>query len=155
MDNGANIILYNNLKSDKIKINWNKNPIEMGKFMSFLTVQTIIVWNHLGSDTGWTRRENKDLNLIVCGGCVNGVEYLDSIQFGAKMQNRYNDFVNPFALFEIMTQEGRDFFFAYYRQDIEDILEKHKQGLVYLKNRVSDAEATILTIRREIDKMHK
>ena len=154
MSKNINAILYNNLKSDKIKINWNKRPIEMDKFLSFLTVPVEIDRDHLGSDTGWTRRKNDEIKLIVCGGCVKGVEYLDSIEFGIELQNGYNNYVNPFALFDILTQDGRDFFSNYYRGDIEDILNAEKQRLEYLKNRVIDAEDTIEVIEAEKRKLN-
>ena len=109
---------YGKLPVDKIKINGNKNPIEMDKFLKFLTVETVRSNDHLGSDNGWTKLENKELNLSVDGGIVNKTEYLDSIKFGNKLANPYNNYVNPFFLWEILTKDGLDFFFAYYENEI-------------------------------------
>lgn len=107
-----------NLKYDKIKINWNKNPIPMDLFLSFLTIPTEISRNHLGSSNGWTKRFNTEHSLEISGGIVGGVNYLDSIIYRKNLHNPYNDYVNPFYLFEIMTDEGNRFFIDYYKEEI-------------------------------------
>lgn len=110
---------YHDLDKDKIQINWNKNPIQMVKFLSFLTVETIRTNDRLGSGNGWTLFENKDLKLKIGGGIVGGVEYLDTIEYGVKLANSYNNYVNPFYLFEIMNEDGKKFFFEYYQKEID------------------------------------
>lgn len=121
----------------KIEINWNKNPIPMNLFLSFLTIPTERITDHLGSDNGWTRRENKEYKLIIGGGITGGVNYLDSIQYGIKNQNPYNNYVNPFALFDVMNDEGRKFFIEYYKEDINSIIEKSKAQIEHHKQQIA------------------
>ena len=111
---------YGKLPDDKIKIKWNKNPIRMDIFLEFLTVSTIRSNDHLGSCNGWTKLQNKELNLSISGGIVCGIEYLDSLSFGEKLANPYNNFVNPFYLWEILTKKGMDFFYIYYDAEITE-----------------------------------
>src|SRR5688572_9885530 len=107
MNNELKSAFYNKLQTDKIKIYWNKNPIRMDLFLSFLTVATERSQKHLGSDTGWTKHFNKECNLIVSGGIVGNTEYLDSLEYGIKLSNPYNNYVNPFYLFDILTTKGK------------------------------------------------
>lgn len=122
---------YNKLPTDKIKISWNENPIKMDLFLSFLTVPVIRSNKHLGLDTGWTLFENKEHNLRVDGGIVNSIEYLDSLSFGNKLSNPYNDFVSPFYLWEILNDDGRKFFVDYYESDISKIINKLAYKIEY------------------------
>ncbi|NCW12405.1 MAG: hypothetical protein EBV82_04425 [Chitinophagia bacterium] len=50
-DSAINKELYSKLKHDKIQINWNKNPIKMDLFLSFLTVDVTRSTTHLGFET--------------------------------------------------------------------------------------------------------
>lgn len=111
---------YSQLKGDKIKINWNKKPIQMKLFLSFLAVETQRQTDFLGSCTGWTQHAG-DNNLIITGGIVGGVEYLDHILYGKNLDNQYNNFVNPFYLFPIMTEDGKKFFLDYYSEEISSL----------------------------------
>ena len=113
---------YKQLKYDKIKINWNKNPIKMELFLSFLTVDVERSTKHFGSSTGWTLLKGDD-DLNIGGGVISGVEYLDSIKYRSNLSNPYNNFVNPFFLFDILNNEGRKFFINYYSSEIEEILK--------------------------------
>ena len=122
---------YNKLRSEKIKINWNKNPIKMKAFLSFLDVTLTQSHDHIGSDTGWTLRSNEPLQLVIGGGVVQGIEYLDSLQFGRKLSNSYNNYVNPFFLWELLSDEGKDFFIDYYKNDIDEIIN---ESLIKVKN---------------------
>lgn len=121
----TNNTITSKLANDKIKINWNKKPIKMDLFLSFLTVEVEKSYDHLGACTGWTLYKNDSINLIVKGGIVreHGCEYLDAIEYGKKLQNKYNNYCNPFYLFEIMTDVGKEFFVNYYMEDIEKILK--------------------------------
>ena len=98
----------------------------MDTFLSFLTVETEVPkedW--LGKDSGWTRRIG-DNDLLIGGGRVREVElveYLDSIQYGENLDNPYNNYVTPFHLFDIMTDEGKSFFLDYYADEINSILD--------------------------------
>lgn len=104
----------------------------MEVFLSFLTIPVEIIRDHLGSSTGWTQRKNGEHRLIIGGGFYKGVEWLDTLQYGEKLSNPWNDYVNPFFLFDILTKEGKRFFLDYYEEDIEKIiinLEKKKERL--------------------------
>lgn len=105
------------IDTGKIKINSGR-PVKMGLFLSFLTVKT---WRQegdfSGSDCGWTEIFG-DNGLIIRGGIVRDVEYLHSIQYGKNLGNPYNNFVNPFYIFDIMNVAGKRFFLDFYRDDI-------------------------------------
>jgi len=116
------------MPGDKVKINWNKSPIEMELFLSFLMVDTTRSNDHLGYTNGWTRLYG-DNDLTVGGGRVGGVEYLDNIQYGKNLDNGYNNYVNPFYLFEIMTGEGKEFFLNYYSDEISGALRSASKSL--------------------------
>ena len=106
-------------KRDKYKItSWNKEHIPMDKFLSFLS-EDLKSETGLGSDNGWTYRTGKD-NLRVQGGFFNGVEYLHNIQYKAKLANVYNNFVDPFYIWDLLSKEGQEFFLDYYKKEIQD-----------------------------------
>lgn len=140
---------YDKLNTDKIRIQWNKNPIEMKLFLSFLTVDMTRSSNHLGSSNGWTKLENSEIKLVVGGGIVNGKEWLDTIQYGVKLSNPYNNNVNPFYLFDIMSKEGRSFFVDYYKEEIEEIISRQKYYISSLKNDVRKAESLLEELVKE------
>lgn len=146
---------YDKLKYDKIQINWNKSPIEMSLFLSFLKVEVKRSSDHLGSSNGWTLLENNELKLKISGGIVNGTEFLDSLQFGIKLSNPYNNFINPFYLFEILTKEGRQFFIDYYKEYIEAIVANQKNHIEYLKASVVNSEQLLSDIEAEIAALNK
>jgi len=124
--NGESLIrerlFFGKLPSEKIKINFNKNPIPMDLFLSFLTVEVERSTSHLGYCNGWTRLSGND-RLIIGGGVVGGVEYLDTIMYRTKLGNTYNNYVNPFFIFEIMTDIGKQFFLDYYAAEIQNELK--------------------------------
>jgi len=128
--------LFKALDKDKIKINFNKNPIEMDLFLSFLKVDIEISRNHLGYDTGWTLRFNKSINLKIHGGIIGGKEYVDCLEYGSKLGNSFNNYVNPFYLFEIMTDDGKKFFVEYYKGEIEKIIEKQRYTVNFLEEKL-------------------
>lgn len=99
----------------------NKNSIKMDLFLSFLTVTTQRSVSHLGATNGWTLLQG-DNDLLVKGGMIGSVEYLHNIQYGKKLDNPYNNYVNPFYLFEIFTEEGKKYFLEYYSSAIEEVL---------------------------------
>jgi len=121
--------LCKKLNPDKIKMNWNKNPIQMKLFLSFITAPVIKSKKHLGYENGWTLYENDTIKLYITGGIVNGTEYLDHILYGKNLANPYNNYVNPFYLSDIMTKEGLDFFKDYYKKDIEKILSDMREKI--------------------------
>lgn len=144
---------YQKLDYDKIKINWNKNPIPVNKFLSFLTVNTVLITDHLGSSTGWTLRENKEEELKIKGGIVNGTNWLDSIEYKKKLQNPYNNYVNPFFLTPIMTKEGIDFFLDYYKDDINKILRSLQESKNWHINKAKELLNTHSDILVELQKL--
>ncbi len=131
-------ILYKKLNADKIRMNWNKNPIKMEVFKSFLKCTTTKSTNHLGHGNGWTLYENEDLKLHIHGGIVSGIDYLDYIEFGTKLANPYNNWVNPFYLSEILTEEGIKFFRNYYKEDIELLIENYKKEIESIELRLKE-----------------
>lgn len=146
---------YDRFDMDKIKINWNKNPVQMKRFLSFLTVEVTRSTNHLGSDTGWTLLVNKDLNLKVGGGILGGVEYLDSLQFGEKLHNPYNNYVNPFHLFEILTDEGRSFFVEYYKGEIDKVVRDAELSVSSLQSRLTRQKQFLSELSAEVEALNE
>jgi len=145
--------LYKHLKDDKVKINWNKNPIKMDRFISFLTVELTRSRNHLGYENGWTLLENGSLKIG--GGIVNGIEYLDRIQCGVKLSNPYNNYVSPFYLFDVMTDEGKAFFAEYYKEEINKFKESCKDRVSIAERKLSEARQVLLDTEDEIKKLLK
>lgn len=123
---------FSKLDKDKIKINWNKKPIKMKLFLSFLTIETETGSGHLGYDNGWTRHYG-DNSLQIGGGIVGEVEYLDTIQYGKNMGNPYNNYVNPFYLFDIMNDKGKSFFIEYYSEEIQKELNSASKAFINSK----------------------
>lgn len=136
-----------NLEYNKIRINWNKNPIKMDLFLSFLTIPTEISRDHLGSDNGWTKRFNTEYSLEISGGIVGGVNYLDSIRYGKNLQNPYNNYVNPFYLFEIMNDEGKIFFIDYYKEEILKIKERANISIKGHRNLIKKEQSLLEEIK--------
>lgn len=132
------INFYRDLPTAKIKINLNKKPIKMDLFLSFLTVEVERSKKHLGVDTGWTLLTGSD-NLKIGGGIVGNVEYLDSIMYKKNLDNSYNDFVNPFYLFEIFNEEGKTFFLQYYVDEIRAVLNKAKAETAKIMQKAQEA----------------
>lgn len=155
MDTILNTELYKKLESDKIKINWNKNPIPMEKFLSFLTVPYERSHNHLGASNGWTRLYNHDHKLEIGGGIVNGVEYLDSIQYGYRKSNPYNNYVNPFYMFDILSDDGKKFFIEYYKSDIEKIISEKMKLVDHLEQKLNSEKGILDKIQAEFNRMEK
>ena len=120
---------FEKLSKDLIKINCNENPIKMSDFLQFLTVDVVLSNNNPGIYNGWTERRNDNLNLIIGGGIVKGIDYLNTIQYGKNLHNKYNNYVNPFYLLDILNDDGKAFFVNYYKTEIEKIIQKEKDGL--------------------------
>ena len=138
--------LIKKLKSDKIKINWNKNPIRMKEFLSFLTVEVDRCTDHLGYSNGWTQYRGGD-GLIIGGGIVGDVEYLDRLEYKKNLDNPYNNYVNPFFLFEIMNEDGKKFFLDYYREDIFKILAQEQSKIEASKKNLASLEENLSELK--------
>lgn len=142
---------YNKLKDDKIKINWNKKPIRMDLFISFLNVELIRSNDHLGSNNGWTKLQNESIKLYIGGGIVDGIEYLDTLKYGEKLSNGYNNFVNPFYLFEIMNTDGQKFFIDYYKEDIDKILKSFEEKKTNAEWNLKKTRKELIDIKAEVE----
>lgn len=145
--------LYKKLDKGKIKIKWNKNLIKMDLFLSFLDISLDRSKCHLGSCTGWTKLFNKSKKLVVRGGIVNGVEYLDLIEYGENLDNMFNNFVSPFYLFGILSKEGRDFFMNYYKEIFTVIINDLDSDILYLNKELSSTKRLKIEIEKEIEKL--
>ena len=119
----------------------------MALFLSFLTVDVVRSEKHLGSYNGWTLLKGAD-GLEIRGGVVNNIEYLDSLEYKKNLNSVYNNYVNPFYLFDILNEKGKQYFLAYYAAEIDDILQKvttdaavakqKAQAAIDKKNEVTD-----------------
>ncbi len=145
---------YNKLSNDKIKINWNKNPIKMSLFISFLIIPYERSRDHLGSHNGWTKIFNNEYKLEVGGGIVKGIEYLDTIQYGIKLSNPYSNFVNPFFLFDILTKEGQLFFINYYKEDIDKLIDDRKDNIAFHESKLKEANDLYTGIMNEVKQLN-
>lgn len=111
----------------------------------------------LGYYNGWRSYENKEHNLFIRGGIVNGHGcLLDSIQYGKNLHNPYNNYINPFLLGDILTDEGHNFFIEYYQEDIMNLInEKEKSIDFHAKKLASEKESLsqikqVLKARKEV-----
>lgn len=141
---------YRKLDSDKIKINWNENPIKMELFLSFLKIKTERCTNFLGHSTGWTQLINDKHKLIIKGGLVKSIEHLDNLQYGTNLDNQYNNYVNPFYLFDILNKNGKMFFLEYYKAEICDVLKQASLKVNRLKEQLDESEKLKSSIIKEI-----
>lgn len=144
---------YKKLPDKKIQINWNKDPIKMDLFLSFIIVPLVISRDHLGSDNGWTMRLNDEHKLVVRGGVVQGVEYLDSLEYGHRLDNPYNNYVNPFYLSNIMTKEGIIFFAKYYKDEIEKVITAQKNTIDSTYNNLTQLESAYMVYKAEYNNL--
>lgn len=142
--------IISKLSKDKIKINWNKRPIAMSLFKSLLTVELTKSTGHLGESTGWTKWVNEEKKLIVGGGIVNGIDLLDSLEYGRRLDNPYNNYVNPFYLFDIMTEEGKRFFLDYYKQEIALVMAEQESEAVRLERMAENKRQMINAFKSEL-----
>lgn len=140
--------------TDKYKItSWNKHLIKMETFLSFLTIDTNRSKDFLGSNNGWTQLENDKYKLQIMGGVYNEVEYLHAIKFGEKLDNVYNNFVNPFYLQDVMTKEGILFFIDYYNVEIKEILEENENEIIKLSEKLNKVKNVGISINNEIKRL--
>jgi hypothetical protein len=153
MNSIVRIYLYEKLPIDKIKINRHGNLIPMKMFLSFLTVPVKRRHDHVGNCNGWTLLVNTDVQLKISGGMYKGKEYLDSLQYGKNMHNPYNNYVNPFFLFNLLNKEGKKFFVGYYADDIDDILEKSRNSIMELKQMVANSQEIYSTVLEEVEEL--
>jgi hypothetical protein len=146
--NNMNKQFYLNIPSDKIKISWNKNLIEMNLFLEFLEVKVEKMKECLGCSTGWTQYKNDEIKLIISGGWINNKEYLDSIQLGKNLDNPYNNYVNPFYMFSFINNNGKKFFIKYFSNDIKKIIENQEE-------KIKRIELQLKTEKNILDKINE
>lgn len=127
------------LDKNKIDFNLNKNPIEVNTLISFLTVDVIKSKEHLGSYNGWTLFYGDD-NLKLHGGLIKGVNYLNKIEYKKRLDNSYNDYVNPFYLLDILNDDGKKFFLEYYRDDIQKIKDDLKLKRIKAEEKLKETK---------------
>jgi hypothetical protein len=144
---------YSKLKHDKIELNWNKNPIPMSKFLSFLAIPTERSTDHLGSSTGWTLHFNTEAKLRVGGAIYGGIEWLNRVEYGTNMMNPYNNYVNPFFIFDILTEEGKVFFVDYYAKEIDEILSSLDSSVQSLKQQLIAKEGLQKEVKSEVNQL--
>jgi hypothetical protein len=142
--------VYKHLKICTISVR-SKNPIPMEKFLQFLTIKTKLSCKNLGRSYGWRERYNEAEKLIITGGVMRGVEYLDAIEFGEKLQNPYNNYVNPFYLFPLMTSEGKAFFKEHYRDEIKNLIKAAEENVFEAKNQIEREMAIV----KELEKIQE
>lgn len=108
-----------------------RKAITVDQFVKFLKVP---VSERKVGDTNWTDRYG-DNNLQLHGGIIGGIDYLSNIRYGKKLANKYNDFVNPLFMREVLTDEGWLFFCDYYKEEIESICKKYKSEAEHLRDK--------------------
>jgi hypothetical protein len=135
--------VYKHLKISTIQLNGCKNPIPMEKFLQYLTVKTKLSRKNLGFGNGWRERYNEAEKLVITGGVMRGVEYLDAIEFGEKLQNPYNNYVNPFYIFHLMTSEGKAFFTRHYSDEIKKLIKGLNENVVEAKSKIETDMAMV------------
>ena len=120
---------------------WNKNLIKMDLFKSFLIIDIELIEDHLGASNGWTMYENTKHELTITGGFFEGVEYLHTLRYKENLDNPWNNFVNPFHLFDIFKEDGKRFFCEYYKEDINGLLEKCNKNIEISKSELTKLES--------------
>src|SRR5699024_6193244 len=96
--------IYSELTVDKLKLR-SHQCITKEKFLSFLTVDVKENKNCFGYDTWWREYRGENGLIISCGQVmIDGekVELLDSVKYKKQLMSRYNDFINPFFMLEIL-----------------------------------------------------
>ena len=142
--------VWKHLKISTIQCIWSKNPIPMENFLLFLTVKTKLS-RCLRRNSGKRERINESENLVITGSVMGGVEYLDTIEFGEKLQSPYNNYVNPFYLFPLMTSEGKAFFKGYYSAEIKSLIKGLKENVVEAKSQIE----TDMAMVKELEKIQE
>lgn len=137
------------LHYDKIAMNWNKNPIKMLEFLSFLKVPVVKSTDNLGIERGWTEYTG-DNRLVICGGWVRGVEYLNTLKYKTNLHNPYNNYVGPFHIFDILTDEGKKFFLEYYKDDIHEAITTHKARIAATQNSLKQLKLQLKEMNTEL-----
>lgn len=144
----SNVEIYNLLKYKKIEFNWNKHPIKIEDFLNMITIPVESNTECLGYYNGWRSYENKDHNLIIRGGIVSGHGcLLESIQYGKNLNNPYNNYVNPFLLNHILSNDGHNFFIEYYKDDIMKLIEEKEGAVDFHAKKLASEKETLSQIK--------
>jgi hypothetical protein len=138
---------YSKLNGEKFKFTLiNENLIKMNLFLSFLTIP-LTEPEHITRN--YTRRRNDELGLILGGTVFFEDEFLGSIEFGDKLENKYNNFVSPFYIFHLLNKEGQAFFVNYYKEDIEKIIREQSSKITDLEEQLRTEKLFLRTITTE------
>lgn len=141
--------IYKLLPYKKLEFNWNKNPIKIADFIDMLNIEVVSNTECLGYWNGWRSYENIEHDLFIRGGIINGHGcLLDSIQYKKKLQNPYNNYVNPLFLGELLTKDGFNFFIDYYKDDILSLLEKSEKSIDFHAKQLALEKEKISSIKR-------
>ncbi|MDP5205477.1 hypothetical protein ORI99_00230 [Alishewanella sp. SMS9] len=112
-----------------------RGALTIEQFMSMLKPE-VSVSDRSISCTNWTARKG-DNGLIICGGIINGTDYLASLQYGIKLHNQYNNYVNPLYLEDILTIKGVKFFKNYYKDELTSLALHAESEAEHLRNKAN------------------
>lgn len=127
---------YKRLTLGKIGIGWNKKPVEMDLFLSFLEIDVVEKDNPAYKVLEWTLYENEQYKLKITGKKVDSNEYLYCINCRENLQKECHNFVNPFYLFDIFNDEGKQFFIDYYMDDILHLIDRQHEVVLDLQTKI-------------------
>lgn len=134
---------------DKPKYN-RSTRVKISTMLSFLTVDTFREGDWLGKENGWTRILGPN-GLEIGGAVVGDEEYYNSLQYGKNLHNPYNNYVNPFYIFEIMNDDGRKFFLNLYKDDINRAIAKAREKAAEANKYLEELESFWVEIGAKID----
>jgi hypothetical protein len=141
---------------DSIGVHMKNRQIRMDDFISFLSIDMErIKSGFLGDCTGWTRLENKDNGIIITGGIVKGIEYLESIQREGNYHNNYNNYCTPLNILDLLTNCGVRYFIEYYEPEIRQIKKDLEDSISYHKQKQIDDEKQLYEIKEYIKSLTK
>ena len=117
--------------------------IELDLFLSFLEVPVI----HL--KTG-RRNEHHNRHFVLIneknGLHIGGLRvfsygeapstFLDSIQYEKARSSPWNCYTNPFGIFDLMTNEGKEFFAEYYEPEIKAFFVEQNKKIQVLESEI-------------------
>lgn len=147
-----NDLLISKISNDSYKINSSKREeklITMNQFRSFLTFEVEYIADNHGRYNGWTEFRNEDMLCFISGGIYNGVNYLHQIEFGSRLHNKYNNFVNAFYLWEHLTAEGKVFFINYHKEEILSIIREQSKRVQAAKEKLKVENENLFDMNKE------
>ncbi len=73
---------------------------------------------------------------------------MDSIQYGKNLQNPYNNYINPFLLGDILTDEGHNFFIEYYQEDIMNLIDEKEKSIDFHAKKLASEKESLSQIKQ-------